>query len=72
MNVLEHHSSPKIEIALIGNIPDTMIDELPPLVEIDEYNFSKSFRSELENKNINKEINATMGQWFSLPSSDTQ
>ena len=63
MNVIEQHSSPKIEISLIGNISGTVTDELPPLVDIDEYNSFKTDKRRAEHVSARFALCSILNKW---------
>ena len=62
MKVLEYHKSPKIEIMLMENI-SVSADELPSLVDIDEYNSFKTDKRRTEHVSARVALCSILKKW---------
>ena len=62
MKVLEYHKSPKIEIMLMENI-SVSADELPFLVDIDEYNSFKTDKRRIEHVSARVALCSILEKW---------
>ena len=63
MKLLEHNLNPKIEILLIENKTDILADELPPLVDIDEFNSFKTDKRRSEHVSARFALGSILEKW---------
>ena len=63
MKLLEHHLTPKIEILMIDNKSDIEVDELPPLIDIDEFNSFKTEKRRSEHVSARLALGSILNRW---------